>query len=134
MMIKDTSFKNICFVKQILKSVSTRSIQLVFLEFLKQVGSIFESESANVSENCIRIGLLVVILKSPITIDFSYLFDSLRIIASRLVVKSVSLRLGGFYIPATKILFLSIVISIVKISMSKEVSIFIVWLGNLTVK
>ena len=48
----------------------------------------------------------------------------------RLVVKSVSLRLGGLYIPATRILFLRIVISKVRISMHEGFSIFMVQLGN----
>ena len=66
---------------------------------------------------------VVVMLKSTIRINFSYLFDSLLIIVSGLVVKWVSLRLGGLYIPATRILFLRIVISIVRISMSEGFSI-----------
>ena len=49
---------------------------------------------------------------------------------SRLVVKSVSIRLGGMYIPATRILILLIVISIVRVSMSEELSIFMIRLGN----
>ena len=49
---------------------------------------------------------------------------------SRLVVKSVSLRLGGLYIPATRILFLRIVVSIVLISMPEGFSVFIVHLDN----
>ena len=98
-----------------------------FFESSKQVGSIFKGESANVSKNRLRTGLLVVMLKSPIRINFSYLFDSWLIMVSRLVVKSVSLRLGGLYIPATRILFLRIVISIVRISMSEGFSIL--WSG-----
>ena len=66
---------------------------------------------------------VVVMLKSTIRINFSYLFDNLLIIVSGLVVKWVSLRLGGLYIPATRILFLRIVISIVRISMSEGFSI-----------
>ena len=49
---------------------------------------------------------------------------------SKLVVKSVSLRLGGSYIPAKGILFLRIVISVVRISMSEGFSIFMNRLGN----
>ena len=78
-------------------------IKLGGFEFLKQVGSIFKDESANLSSNWLRIGLLVVILKSPIRINCSYLFDSLLIIVLRLVAKSVSLRFSGLYIPATRI-------------------------------
>ena len=52
----------------------------------------FKGKSAVVSKNGLRIGLLVVILKPPIRIEFSYLFDSLFIMVSRLIVK-----LGEFH-------------------------------------
>ena len=86
------------------------------LPFFKQVGSIFKSESANVSKNWLRIGLLVLILKYNIKINFSYLFDSLLIMVSGLQAKLGSLVLGGLYIFITRILFLCIVIFIVTIS------------------
>ena len=73
---------------------------------------------------------VVVTLKSTIRIDFSYLFDSLLIIVSGFVVKWFSLRLGGLYIPPTRILFLRFVISIVKISLSEGFSIFMTCLDN----
>ena len=105
-------------------------MQFGFFEFLEQVGSIFKGEGANVSEKWVRIGLLVVKLKSPIRINFSYLFDSLLIIISRLVVKSGSLKLGGFYTPVTKISCLRIVFSMARISTSEGLSISLVWLDK----
>ena len=72
--------KTFVFIKLGVKFVSKRLIQLGFFEFLKHVGSTFKDKSANVSKHWLRIGLLVVILKSPVRINFSYLFDSLRII------------------------------------------------------
>ena len=89
--------KMFVFIKLDFKFISKRSMQLVCFRFLKQVGSIFKGESANVSKTWLRIGLVIVILKYPIKINCSYLFDSLLIKVSRLVVKSVSLRFGGFY-------------------------------------
>ena len=49
---------------------------------------------------------------------------------STLKVKPVSLRLGGLYIPETRILLLRIVIFIVRMSISEGFSIFMVRLGN----
>ena len=86
-----------------------RSMQLRFNELLKQVGSVFKGESVNASENWLRTGLLVVTLKSPIRIIFSYFFYSLLIKVSKLVVKSISLRFGDLYIPKTKLLLFRIV-------------------------
>ena len=113
-----------------LKFLSKRSTKFGFFEFFKQFGATFKGESANVSKNRLRIGLLVAILKSPIRINFSWLFEGLRIMVSRLKVKWVSLRLGGLYIPATRILLLRSIIFIVRNSMSEGFSIFMVRLGN----
>ena len=49
---------------------------------------------------------------------------------SSLLVKLVSLSLDGLHIPATRILFLRIAISIFKVSMSQGFSIFMVRLDN----
>ena len=56
--------------------------------------------------------------KSLIRINISYIFDSLLIMVSKLVVKSVSLRFGSSYIHVKRILFLRIVISVVRMSRS----------------
>ena len=111
--------KTFLFIKVDLKFVSKRSIKLEYFEFLKQFGSKFKGESVDVSKNWLRTGLLVVALKSSLRITFSYLFVSLHVMVLRLVVRSVSLRLDGLYIPARRILFLHFVISIVRISMSE---------------
>ena len=76
-MIKDTSCKNICFHKQGLKYISKRPMQLWSLEFLKKVGWIFKGKSTKASKYWPRFGLLGLILKSPIRINFSHLLDSL---------------------------------------------------------
>ena len=84
-------------------------MQLGFFEYLKQFGSIIEKGIQKLTQN--------LITSSHIDIshnNFSYLFDRLFIMVSRLLVKSVSLRFGGFLISATRILFLHIVISVVE--------------------
>ena len=62
--------------------------------------------------------------------SYKNLFDSLMIIVSKLAVKFVSLRLDGLYVPATRLLFLCIVISILIISMSQGFLIFMVQFDN----
>ena len=51
MTIRDTNFKNVVFIKLGLKFLSKREIQHGFFELLKQVGSVFNGESANVAKN-----------------------------------------------------------------------------------
>ena len=109
-------FKKRCFHKTKLEICKQNVLQIEFFPFFKQVGSIFKSESANLSKKWLRIGLLVLILKYNIRINFSYLFDSLLIMVSGLQAKLGSLGLGGLYIFTTRILFLCIVIFIVTIS------------------
>ena len=80
-------------------------MQLGFFEYLKQFGTIIEKGIQKLTQN--------LITSSHIDIshnNFSYLFDGLFIMVSRLLVKSVSLRFGGFLISATRILFLHIVV------------------------
>ena len=46
MMVRDTSFENVCLVKLGLKFLSKRSMQLGFFKFLKQVESICKGEAS----------------------------------------------------------------------------------------
>ena len=59
--------------------------------------------------------------KSPVRMNFLYLFDSLLIIVLRLAVKSISLRFGGLHIPTIRTLFLGIVYFIVRSFMIVEI-------------
>ena len=79
MMIRDSSFKNICFHKARFE-ICKQKIDATWIFWVLKVGSTFKGESANVSKNWLRIGLLVVMLKSPIRINFSNLLESLLII------------------------------------------------------
>ena len=97
---------------------------------LNQVCSIIKQESANICKNWLMIWITRIYIEIPHNNYFWYLFDSLPIIVSRLAVKLVSLKSGGLYMPATGILFLRIVISIVRISMPEGFSIFMDRLGN----
>ena len=55
MMIRDTSLKD-ALIKLVLTFASKRVMQIGFFEFLKQVGSVFTSESANEFKHSLRIG------------------------------------------------------------------------------
>ena len=55
MMIRDTSLKD-ALIKLVLTFASKRAMQIGFFEFLKQVGSVFTSESANEFKYSLRIG------------------------------------------------------------------------------
>ena len=54
MMVRDNNLKD-TFIKLDLKFDSKRAMQIAFLEFLKQVGSMFKGESAKVPKNRLRI-------------------------------------------------------------------------------
>ena len=49
-MVRDTSFKNICFHETRFQFVNKISMQLKFLEFLKEVESIFKGESVKIQK------------------------------------------------------------------------------------
>ena len=112
LMLREISFKKVCFHG----TVSITLTQLGLFGFWKTSWI----KSTKLSKDWPKIEFLLVILKSTIRINFSYLFDSLLIIVSGLVVKLVLIRFSRLYIPGKRILFLLIVLSVVKISMSER--------------